>query len=445
MAATAYHATAGATQTVASTAYHATADAAQLPARAAELAKAEARREFLTIAEAQIDAAIARQRFQIGADPSMPRPVARMLRAGVDTFAPDVKYEAMRAIEGAVHANKKTDRCSDAGRSPAASRWPCACLRARYLYALYAYDRTIWRKLRDPTFLLINAFKAVPFAGIQSFMFLLNLLLIDRTDEYQLVSYVQAFKSFQFYTTGIVSSFVGNVMYLSCAGLRAQTHRCEAVGPGSDPDVFTFVLSICGFVLQVVLAWVALRLMRSAIPKGGKPQRQYQLVGKVVSVATPGATKRRSADVVRYHRWSAKHTIRWRDGDGAAADEVLELDSPDVDHIVHQERNHLERLCAYDIVSFFLVVGVVVLLMFATNSTRTWQVQQLLFWAKTWYALLAFPYQAFSLPGIAKVLTHARPTGYDKQGNCVPLAIPDFGEDDDDGATKEVPGPSTPV
>ena len=142
---------------------------------------------------------------------------------------------------------------------------------------------------------------------------------------------------------------------------------------------------------------------------------------------------------------AALATIRWRDGDGAGADEVLELDSPDVDHIVHQERNHLERLCAYDIVSFFLVVGVVVLLMFATNSTRTWQVQQLLFWAKTWYALLAFPYQAFSLPGIAKVLTHARPTGYDKQGNCVPLAIPDFGEDDGDGATKEVPGPSTPV
>ena len=424
---TAYVAAGGAAATAASAAGGAAATAYETttaaPRQALEAAKAEARLLLLNECEARIDKVIAEQRHAIGADPDMPRFVARRLRKGVDTFAPDVKYELMRVVEGVAHANKKKVSADETARG----RNPCACLRAAYLYALYPYDKTFWKKVKAPAFLLITACRMLPFAGIQSFMFLLNLCLIDRRDEYQLVAYVQAFKSFQFYTTGLVSSFVGSVMYMSCAGLRTTKNRCAHAGPGGEPRISTFVLSVCGFVLQVLLAWVALRLMTTAIPKGGNPQRQYQLVGKTVSVKVEGRKKRRDADVKAYHRWKGTHGVAWRD-DGS--EDVLELDGPDVDHVVHQDRNHLERLCAYDVACFALVVAVVVGVMLASGSTKTWQVQQLLFWGKTWYALLAFPYQVFALPGLGLVLTHARPTGYDRQGRCVAMDPPTFGADD---------------
>ena len=58
-------------------------------------------------------------------------------------------------------------------------------LRARWLYAQMPADGSIWRVLRDPVGLAILALKLQPSTSL--FAFVLTFVLMDRTDEFQLV------------------------------------------------------------------------------------------------------------------------------------------------------------------------------------------------------------------------------------------------------------------
>jgi hypothetical protein len=44
----------------------------------------------------------------------------------------------------------------------------------------------------------------------------------------------------------------------------------------------------------------------------------------------------------------------------------------------------------------------------------------LLFFIRTVYAFLSFPFIIFAFPFFVKMLTNAAPSGYDKFGNCIP-------------------------
>ena len=46
-----------------------------------------------------------------------------------------------------------------------------------------------------------------------------------------------------------------------------------------------------------------------------------------------------------------------------------------------------------------------------------------MFWTKTYYLCMAFPFLLFQIPLIGKALTHARPTGYNKFGKCIPMDV----------------------
>ena len=45
------------------------------------------------------------------------------------------------------------------------------------------------------------------------------------------------------------------------------------------------------------------------------------------------------------------------------------------------------------------------------------------FWGQVLYSLCAFPFAVFKLPVLGAVLTHARATGYDRRGACVPFKL----------------------
>eukprot|EP00455_Lapot_gusevi_P004326 TRINITY_DN11796_c0_g1_i3.p1 TRINITY_DN11796_c0_g1~~TRINITY_DN11796_c0_g1_i3.p1 ORF type:complete len:189 (-),score=36.86 TRINITY_DN11796_c0_g1_i3:38-580(-) len=54
---------------------------------------------------------------------------------------------------------------------------------------------------------------------------------------------------------------------------------------------------------------------------------------------------------------------------------------------------------------------------------RNWQFKGDIYFLKTIYGLLNFPFIIFITP-FAQILLHLRPTGYNEKGDCVPLRIP---------------------
>jgi hypothetical protein len=62
-----------------------------------------------------------------------------------------------------------------------------------------------------------------PSTTVRIFYYGLMLLMIDRTDEYQLLHFVRSFKSWHFLSTGVVGMVVGASLYIKCINLPGPT------------------------------------------------------------------------------------------------------------------------------------------------------------------------------------------------------------------------------
>ena len=86
--------------------------------------------------------------------------------------------------------------------------------------------------------------------------------------------------------------------------------------------------------------------------------------------------------------------------------------------------NHLHKLLVWDFCACFVSLSVVVLAFAATDSLREhmepWQVMGAICWFRIIYSVTTFPFLLFRLPVLSLVLSHARPTGYTRNGKCVP-------------------------
>ena len=267
--------------------------------RAAVEASSAAKELAVDQIEAQFDKQMAEARVGLADDADMPRFVARSMQSLFDKIAPDVKIEFLELVERALGVAHKV---APPLKLPPEALGCCDCLgaakrcaagaRAAVLYALYPYDKSVWAKLRSPLFLLLTLLKCVPVAGASQIAFAALLCVIDRTDEAQLVQFVLGFKGFQFVTTGILPGLVGVVLYVRDLTLPGgggdddadddgATHACDRSGPAADGlSSLTFYVDAAGFVLQCALVWLAMYLLRSALPKGGSVSRKGQLVGQ---------------------------------------------------------------------------------------------------------------------------------------------------------------------
>jgi len=87
-------------------------------------------------------------------------------------------------------------------------------LRARWLYAQMPADGSIWRVLRDPVGLAILALKLQPSTSL--FAFVLTFVLMDRTDEFQLLQFILRVKAFAAFTDGAVPAVRLAHLYHGC-------------------------------------------------------------------------------------------------------------------------------------------------------------------------------------------------------------------------------------
>lgn len=153
------------------------------------------------------------------------------------------------------------------------------------LFTLSPYNCSFGRKIKNVWWWFFKLVRVLPFYSMSSLSFLFTLLLIDRTDEFQLISFILEFKGTQFIGVGMISTLMGALKYISCVNLQPLvitlaphldssggsnsllllntsatatttvfTHQCDQYGPGSHNS---FYLDFVAFVLQIILVWVA--------------------------------------------------------------------------------------------------------------------------------------------------------------------------------------------
>ena len=121
------------------------------------------------------------------------------------------------------------------------------------------------------------------------------------------------------------------------------------------------------------------------------------------------------------------------DGDGDGGEELLGAERADASAVVAvrlhakryfvttESRNWLRAFIYYDTVMFVLVAaGFAFTFTQYIETSETWQVNAALYWARVLYSLTTWPYLAIRVPLCKTVLTHARETGYNAKGTCVP-------------------------
>eukprot|EP00435_Cladocopium_sp_Y103_P053126 s1169_g16.t4 len=275
-------------------------------------------------------------------DTEMPRKVKRVKDAAIDAIWPDIEQEIMwelaMKIDGAY-----TDE--------------------------YPEDTLKHEEL------LFTLVALLPVYGVSPCVFLIIFLLIDKTDEFQLVSFILQFKGFQFLTQGVLRSLVGFFTYLNCVTAVAEAeHKCANSGPGANLlGIDRLVIGGQGRDLGI----------------GSSAPMAIALVGYVLQIALV---------------WN-NAAIKIRDH--------IETGSS------RSRGGYILRLLWYDLFSFAICAGTFVYVLYLRNwQLQDWPTKHAFFAVQIVNGILSFPFFFFMVPILRSVLLHSVPTAYDRFGRC---------------------------
>jgi hypothetical protein len=295
-------------------------------------------------------------------DPEMPRCVSRGKDRAIDNMWPDIREEIMWEVAVLLDGRSKDDDVPN--------HEGVDCIRAFFRYHLFPFDKGFWGQIRDPVQLTFRLMSLVPVYGLSQFMFVFIFVLIDKQDEFQCINFILGFKGTQFISMGIIRALTGFSQFMLCVTAPAKgTHQCEDKGPGGNGGM---LITSVGLFLQIVLVWTAFILLRYSQEKG-----RTTLKGHIEH--EQGGHARYAGGYIRYFLW-------------------------------------------YDL-AFFIFAALLPIYCVTTRPSGElahddWVLAQTVFAGQVIYGLLSVPFFIFTLPGLQRVLTHAMPTGYDRQGRC---------------------------
>lgn len=343
-------------------------------------------------------------------DPFMPNFVQGWVDDAVDAIWPDIKMELKDEVlkgfskQNVIHHGEEAC-CGSCG--------PLAFFR----YSLLPYDRGFWRQLRNPMWWLFTLASMVPKWGVMQIAYILQFFMIDKSDEFQLFQFIVMFKSLQFFTIGIVGSCIGSIQYYICVSKSPPT--CDKESPRES--FWTMVL----FFLQVIVVFIAFLLLNCSEKKGGF---YYQLEQQSRDEMTGTAS--------REGRMNALQELAKEDSE---MDETTRMThalryKSDSD-MLENSKSRLVKFLIWDFSMFVLCVGLICFLAYYnlldedaqvnrsddTINDGNWKFVMSLFWVKTFYGYMSFPFLLLKMPLISTLISHARPTGYNPYGNCVPF------------------------
>ena len=440
-----------------------------------------ARTRLAAEALGQFDTFVEKRRLFYVEDPSMPRCIKPAFASIWGSLSPHFRSEFSAMLEFEVGLRKRRgvedhvpppvpvgQRCGQRLRRRAAG-W-----RAALLYALYPYDKSIWGAMQRPGWWVLTFFRSCPVFGANAICFGLLLAGIDTSDDYQLTRFILVYKYFQFWVSGIFGLFFAAATYAHCVviELPESTAMCGRKGPGSSQVKllgadFDWFVTMAAFFAQIGLVWIALFKLRFSVPKGGSVRRGERLVGDTVyweeqrakkieagpNNAEEGASGAQEGPgneinspirkvtvtflgkVMAYDRRSDSHTIELEADPKASrpvAGAEVQLQLHGRRYFVLGSKGPLHQLLVYDLVCFIVsIVGMVVFVFTARRNDgvlEAWQWRAALTGARISYSLSTLPFFLVSIPPWSYVITHARETGYNEHGICVPKIHPkDFG------------------
>jgi hypothetical protein len=335
-------------------------------------------------------------------DPYMPGWVMDLCDDLVDTFWPDVSAEVRDLILTGVAPAPVIDHGDR----------PCPCcgqLIAFFRYWLLPYDRGFWRQIWNPLWLFFNIASLIPKWGIGSAVYILYFLVLDCGDQYQMESYIVEFKALQFLTLGLIATIVGSIQYYVC--ISKVPMNCDEFAP--KEEIWTFIV----FVLQELFIWLAFFLLQCGRRKGG--------FHHMYTEAANASIKERMK-----HGKGALEGIATSDNFSASI--IAELQVKSEDEMGVRSRRRLIKFLLYDLFTFILCMGLVAFAVFKNYLDATsqpdfsewdtwsnWKLGMTLFWCKALYGLLSFPFAILKIPGLKILVSHSRPTGYNRFGKCV--------------------------
>jgi len=340
-------------------------------------------------------------------DPYMPDFVKDLCDEMVDSVWPDVKTEVKDAVLSGLSAPPPIPH----GEDGSCCFWPIAWLR----YSLDPYDRGFWRRIRHPLYWLFSIARSFPRYGVVQITYFLYFLLIDKGDEYQLIEYITLFKAFQFLTLGILSACIGSVQYYLCT--MSVPMNCQEHAP--QESFWTVIL----FVIQIINVFVAFLCLNCSQKKGGF-YYQYEQEAMMTIRADTGSVGGRKAAIARITQSSSKNSDKLLQGLRYRSEEDMK----------DQSKSRLMKFLIYDFIIFVLCVIIAIFLAFFNvldknsqpnnNSSGVndgnWKFAMGLYWTKCFYGFMSFPFVVLKMPGINSLITHAKPTGYNPYGLCVP-------------------------
>lgn len=340
-------------------------------------------------------------------DPYMPEIVKDLCDEMVDSVWPDVKTEVKDAVISGFSEKPAIGHGEDPGC--------CYGILAWFRYALDPYDRGFWRRIRHPLYWIFSLGRSFPRYGVIQITYFIYFLLIDKSDEYQLIEFVTLFKAFQFFTLGILSACVGSVQYYICT--MSVPQNCDKHGPMES--FWTVIL----FVFQIINVFVAFLMLNCSEKKGGF-YYQYEKDAQQSIQADSNTTSGRQAALARITQ-----------SDSKGKDKIMQaLRYRSEEDMKDQSKSRLMKFLIYDFVIFVLCIAIACFLAFYNlldNSAEVtensegvndgnWKFAMGLYWVKCFYGFMSFPFVVLKMPMINSLITHAKPTGYNPYGLCVP-------------------------
>jgi hypothetical protein len=239
-------------------------------------------------------------------DRDMPKLLQKYVGAAVNLYMSDAQRELMDLVgqQLGVHTKGDGGRRRRRGRAARGVRAPknsflgslkrfARSFRNWVLYVEVPYDKTIFGKMRVPAWWLFLACKLYSGWGVQSLLFVFRLLLIDRTDEWQLFLFIVQFKGIQFFS-GIASILNGVLLYVGCAGVvdKGEPHTCNTRGPGVNGESACSTLSFAPCVSlvtfsalsRILLSWYAFYLIHKSFAFGKQIVGEHRIVGAKIEV-----------------------------------------------------------------------------------------------------------------------------------------------------------------
>lgn len=206
---------------------------------------------------------------------------------------------------------------------------------------------------------------------------------------------------FRFYRC--VSFIYPNADFGSGGDMRPQLEfTCDDNGPGAE---LNFFVEASSFLLVVVLVWAAFFFFPCSVRKGNRGFKTM--------------TSDEQAQL-------ALNEARAERGCCSGEEAGSEMD---------KQQRRLKRLLVYDSCMFLLSVVLLAVVVIVKTDTayKGMSVMDIfddfrflsdLYWCMVFYSLTTLPYMLFALPVVSVLVSHAKPTGYNHLGNCVPVQPP---------------------